>query len=60
MSEAQLIAATDAEFGVEPSSRPRGMFVRAWEVFAENTLALAGLGFIVFTLLSALSARTST
>jgi peptide/nickel transport system permease protein len=51
MSEAQLIAATDAELGVVPSSKPRGMLVRAWEVFAENKLALAGLGFIVFILL---------
>jgi len=51
MSEAQVIAATDAELGVVPSSKPRGLFVRAWEVFAENKLALAGLGFIVFILL---------
>ncbi|HEY6495377.1 MAG TPA: ABC transporter permease [Trebonia sp.] len=51
MSEAQLIAATDAELGVVPSDKPRGMFVRAWEVFAENKLALAGLAFIVFILL---------
>jgi peptide/nickel transport system permease protein len=51
MSEAQAIAATDAELGIELSSKPRGMFVRAWEVFAQNRLALAGLGFIVFILL---------
>jgi peptide/nickel transport system permease protein len=51
MSEAQLIAATDAELGVVPSTKPRGMLVRAWEVFAENKLALAGLAFIVFILL---------
>jgi peptide/nickel transport system permease protein len=51
MSEAQVIAATDAELGVEPSSKPRGLFVRAWEVFAENKLALAGLSFVVFILL---------
>jgi peptide/nickel transport system permease protein len=51
MSEAQVIAATDAELGIVPSSKPRGMFVRAWEVFAENRLALAGLSFIVFILL---------
>jgi peptide/nickel transport system permease protein len=50
-SEAQIAAATDAGLGVVPSSKPRGMFVRAWEVFAENRLALAGLGFIVFILL---------
>jgi len=51
MSEAQVVAATDAELGLELSDKPRGMFVRAWEVFAENKLALAGLGFIVFILL---------
>ena len=51
MSEAQLIAATDAELGVVPSTKPRGMLIRAWEVFAENKLALAGLAFIVFILL---------
>jgi peptide/nickel transport system permease protein len=51
MSEAQVIAASDAELGLAPSEKPRGMLVRAWEVFAENKLALAGLGFIVFILL---------
>jgi peptide/nickel transport system permease protein len=51
MSEAQVVAATDAELGLAPSDKPRGMFLRAWEVFAENRLALAGIGFIVFILL---------
>ena len=51
MSEAQVIAASDADLGLAPSDKPRGLFVRAWEVFAENKLALAGLGFIVFILL---------
>jgi peptide/nickel transport system permease protein len=51
MSEAQVVAATDAELGIELSDKPRGMFVRAWEVFAENKLALAGLSFIAFILL---------
>jgi peptide/nickel transport system permease protein len=51
MSEAQAVAATDAELGLELTSKPRGMFVRAWEVFAENRLALAGLGFVAFILL---------
>ena len=51
MSEAQVIAATDAELGLAPSSKPRGMLVRGWEVFAENKLALAGLSFIIFILL---------
>jgi peptide/nickel transport system permease protein len=51
MSESQVIAATDAELGLIPTGRPRGMLVRGWEVFAENKLALAGLSFIVFILL---------
>jgi peptide/nickel transport system permease protein len=51
MTEAQAIAATDAELGVVPTSKPRGMFVRSWEVFAENKLALASMGFLVFILL---------
>jgi peptide/nickel transport system permease protein len=51
MSEAQVIAATDAELGIELSTKPRSMLVRAWEVFAENRLALAGLSFVVFILL---------
>jgi peptide/nickel transport system permease protein len=50
-SEAQVTAAADAALGVVPADQPRGMFARAWEVFAENKLALAGLAFIVFILL---------
>jgi len=49
--EAPALAATDAELGMAPSSKPRGMIVRSWEVFAENRLALAGLAFIVLMLL---------
>jgi len=49
--EAQAIAASEAELGLEPTSAPRGMFRRAWEVFAENKLALFGVGFIVFIFL---------
>jgi peptide/nickel transport system permease protein len=51
MSEAQMVAASEAELGVAPADKPRGMFVRAWEVFAESKLALAGLAFIVVILL---------
>jgi peptide/nickel transport system permease protein len=51
MAEAQAIAASDAELGIELTDKPRSMVSRAWEVFAENKLALAGLGFIVFILL---------
>jgi peptide/nickel transport system permease protein len=50
-SEAQVTAAADAALGVVPADQPRGMFARAWEVFAENKLALAGLAFIVFIFL---------
>jgi peptide/nickel transport system permease protein len=49
--EAQAIAATDAELGLELAEAPRGLFRRAWEVFAENKLALAGLSFVVFIVL---------
>jgi peptide/nickel transport system permease protein len=51
MAEAQAIAATDAELGLELVDKPRGMARRAWEVFAENKLALFGLGFVIFILL---------
>jgi peptide/nickel transport system permease protein len=50
MSE-QVLAATDAELGLTPASKPRSTFARAWEVFAENKLGLAGLAFVVFILL---------
>ena len=43
------LSATD--LGLESPAKPRGMFRRAWEVFAENRLALAGLSFVVFILL---------
>jgi peptide/nickel transport system permease protein len=49
--EAQIIAATEAELGLAPSTKPRSLWLRAWEVFAQNRLALAGLGFIAFILL---------
>jgi len=32
-------------------AKPRSMFRRGWEVFAENKLALAGLGFVIFVVL---------
>jgi peptide/nickel transport system permease protein len=49
--ETQAVAASDAELGLAPSDKPRGMLVRAWEVFAENKLAIAGLAFVVFIFL---------
>jgi peptide/nickel transport system permease protein len=51
MSDLQAIVATEAELGLTPVDKPRGMVSRGWEVFAENKLALVGLGFIVFILL---------
>ena len=44
-------AVADAELGMVPADQPRGMIRRAWEVFAENKLALASLGFVVFIFL---------
>jgi peptide/nickel transport system permease protein len=47
-----MVAASDSELGMQPDdSKPRGIFIRAWEVFAENKLALAGLAFVIFILL---------
>jgi peptide/nickel transport system permease protein len=43
--------ATAPELPLAPPGKPRGLARRAWDVFAENKLALAGLGFIVFILL---------
>jgi peptide/nickel transport system permease protein len=37
--------------GSQSQTKPRSMFRRGWEVFAENRLALVGLGFIIFVLL---------
>jgi peptide/nickel transport system permease protein len=46
-----LAANSAADLGLEPSTKPRGMLVRGWEVFAESKLALISLGFIIFILL---------
>ena len=35
----------------QPEAKPRSMFRRGWEVFAENRLALVGIGFVIFILL---------
>jgi len=37
--------------GQQATAKPRSMFRRGWEVFAENKLALIGLGFVIFVLL---------
>jgi peptide/nickel transport system permease protein len=49
--QTQVVSASEAELGITPVTKPRNMYLRAWEVFAENKLALAGLAFIVFMLL---------
>ena len=51
MALEQAVVASDAELGLTPADKPRGMFTRAWEVFAENKLAIAGLSFVVFIIL---------
>jgi peptide/nickel transport system permease protein len=37
--------------GPQVEEKPRSMFRRGWEVFAENRLALVGLGFVIFIFL---------
>jgi peptide/nickel transport system permease protein len=51
MADVTVSAAQAAELGLAPAGKPRGMFRRAWEVFAENKLALVGLGFVVLIFL---------
>jgi peptide/nickel transport system permease protein len=41
----------DAPLVAADQARSRSMFRRGWEVFAENKLALAGAGFVIFILL---------
>jgi peptide/nickel transport system permease protein len=40
-----------AELRLAPPGKPRGLARRAWEVFTENKLALAGLAFLIFIVL---------
>jgi peptide/nickel transport system permease protein len=51
MADITVSAARATELGLAPPGKPRGMVRRAWEVFAENKLALISLGFIVFIVL---------
>jgi peptide/nickel transport system permease protein len=51
MADVTVSAAQAAELGLAPAGKPRGLVRRAWEVFAENKLALVGLGFVVFIVL---------
>jgi peptide/nickel transport system permease protein len=40
-----------SRLGLAPSEKPRSMLRRGWEVFAENKLALIGLGIVLFMVL---------
>jgi peptide/nickel transport system permease protein len=51
IAEVTAAEPTAAELGLAPAGKPRGMGRRAWEVFAENKLALVGLAFIIFIVL---------
>ena len=44
-------APPDGQAGQGQQAKPRSMFRRGWEVFAENKLALVGIGFVIFVLL---------
>jgi peptide/nickel transport system permease protein len=46
-----LTAVEAEELGLAPAVKPRGLLRRGWEVFAENKLALASLGLLVFIVL---------
>jgi peptide/nickel transport system permease protein len=46
-----LTAVEAAELGVAPAQKPRSLLRRGWEVFAENKLALASIGMVVFMVL---------
>jgi hypothetical protein len=50
-SPGTLLAPPDLAGGPQAADKPRSMFKRGWEVFAENRLALVGLGFVIFVLL---------
>jgi len=51
MADVTISSARATELGLAPAGKPRGMIRRAWEVFAENKLALAGVGFVIFIFL---------
>jgi peptide/nickel transport system permease protein len=50
-SSGTLLVPPDVAGGPQAGEKPRSMFKRGWEVFAENRLALIGLGFVIFVLL---------
>jgi peptide/nickel transport system permease protein len=46
-----LTAVEAAELGLAPAQKPRSLLRRGWEVFAENKLALASVGVVLFMVL---------
>lgn len=46
-----LTAVEAEELGLAPAVKPRSMLRRGWEVFAENKLALASMGVLLFIVL---------
>lgn len=51
MTDATILSGDATEIGLGEAAKPRGMARRAWEVFAENKLALASIGFVIFMVL---------
>lgn len=51
MADTTIGTMHETALGLAPVDKPRGMVRRSWEVFAENKLALASVGFLVFILL---------
>jgi peptide/nickel transport system permease protein len=51
MTDVTLLSGDATELGLAPAAKPRGMGRRAWEVFAQNKLALAGIAFVIFIVL---------
>jgi len=51
MTDVTILSGDATGIGLGEADKPRGMARRAWEVFAENKLALASIGFIIFIVL---------
>jgi peptide/nickel transport system permease protein len=51
VADSSLSTAEATELGLTAAAKPRSMFRRGWEVFAENKLALVSLGFMIFIVL---------
>jgi peptide/nickel transport system permease protein len=51
LPEGPVATTESAALGLSPTYKSRSMFRRGWEVFAENKMALASLGFLIFIVL---------